>query len=99
MPNFLNPAAEISDLIKGLSVLTFIISFFIFEENNKKLSAEEILTLPILLRGASIRILLTRLHDKIYHPQGAFVEPKDPIEFYQILKFHQKNKDLLFKKI
>ena len=68
-------------------------------QNNKKLSAEEIIALPILLRGASIRILLTRLHDKIYHPQGAFVEPKDPIEFYQILEFHQKNKDLLSKTI
>ena len=68
-------------------------------QNKKKLSAEEITTLPILLRGASIRILLTRLYDKIYHPQGAFVKPKDPMEFYRILEFHQKNEDLILKKI
>ncbi len=68
-------------------------------QNKKKLSAEEITTLPILLRGASIRILLTRLHDKIYHPQGAFVKPKDPMEFFRILEFHQKNKNLILKTI
>ena len=68
-------------------------------QNKKKLSAEEITTLPILLRGASIRILLTRLYDKIYHSQGAFVKPKDPMEFYRILEFHQKNEDLILKTI
>ena len=64
-------------------------------QKNKKLTKEEIVTLPILLRGAAMRILLTRLHDQIYHPQGAFVKPKDPTEFYQILKFHKNNKNLI----
>ena len=44
-----------------------------------------------------MRILLTRLHDQIYHPKGAFVQPKDPIEFYKILEFHQKNKNLIIE--
>ena len=68
-------------------------------QKNKKLTKEEIVALPILLRGAAMRILLTRLHDQIYHPQGAFVKPKDPIEFYRILEFHQKNKNLILKTI
>ena len=53
----------------------------------KKLTKDEIIVLPILLRGAAMRILLTRLHDQIYHAEGAFVKPKDPIEYYKILEF------------
>ena len=60
----------------------------------RKLSEAEISALPILLRGATMRILLTRLNDQIYHPVNAFVEPKDPIEYFHILKFHQTNNDL-----
>ena len=44
-----------------------------------------------LLRGASIRILLTRLHDKIFHPSDAIVVQKNPFEYLNILKWHQKN--------
>ena len=66
-------------------------------QKKRKLTKEEVLALPILLRGASMRILLTRLYDKIYHPKGAFVKPKEPIEFYRILEFHQKNKNLILK--
>ena len=47
--------------------------------------------LSILLRGAALRILLTRIYDYIFHPDGAFVEPKDPKEYYSILQFHQEN--------
>ena len=60
-------------------------------EVNRTLLKEEKNSLSILLRGASMRILLTRLHDKIFHTDGAFVEPKNPIEYLQILEFHQKN--------
>ena len=45
--------------------------------------------LSILLRGAAMRILITRLHDQLFHPKGAFVEPKKPEEYVKILKFHQ----------
>ena len=44
-----------------------------------------------LLRGAAMRILITRLHDQIFHPDGAMVVPKDPIEYFKILKWHQNN--------
>ena len=46
-------------------------------------------SLSYLLRGAAIRILLTRLHDQLFHPEGAFVKPKNPQEYIKILQFHQ----------
>ena len=58
---------------------------------NRNLTNEEKNSLSILLRGAALRILLTRLHDKIYHSEGAFVEIKDPTEYLNKLKFHQNN--------
>ena len=45
--------------------------------------------MPVILRGAAIRILITRLYDQLYHPAGAFVIPKDPLEYFSILQFHQ----------
>jgi len=45
----------------------------------------------ILLRGAAMRILVTRLYDQLYHTDGAMVVPKDPFEFFNILKWHQNN--------
>lgn len=44
--------------------------------------------LPLLCRGAALRFLLTRLHDWLFHPDGALVEPKDPREFLKKLEFH-----------
>jgi len=44
-----------------------------------------------LLRGAAMRFLVTRLHDQLYYPDGAMVVPKDPFEFFDILKWHQNN--------
>ena len=38
-----------------------------------------------------MRILITRLHDQLFHPDGALVVPKDPIEYFEILKWHQEN--------
>ena len=66
-------------------------------QKQRKITTKEVKALPILLRGATMRILLTRLHDQIYHPKGAFVQPKDPMEFYKILEFHQKNKNLIIE--
>ncbi len=45
--------------------------------------------LPTLARGAALRFLLTRLFDWLNHPPGAFVEPKDPIEYLRKLRFHR----------
>ena len=64
----------------------------------QNLSSSELGNLPVLLRGATIRILLTRLHDQLYHPMEAYVTPKDPMEYFNILKFHQTN-NILNKKI
>ncbi|MBI3452010.1 MAG: homoserine kinase [Rhodospirillales bacterium] len=49
----------------------------------------EIEALPLLARGSALRFLLTRLYDWIHHPAGAFVKPKDPIEYLKKLRFHR----------
>jgi len=48
----------------------------------------EIEALPLLARGSALRFLLTRLYDWLNHPPGAFVKPKDPIEYLRKLRFH-----------
>ena len=55
----------------------------------RKLSAEERAVLPLLARGAALRFLLTRLVDWFDVPPGALVRPKDPLEYYRKLRFHQ----------
>ena len=49
----------------------------------------EIAALPVLARGSALRFLLTRLYDWLHHPPGAFVKPKDPLEYLQKLRFHR----------
>jgi homoserine kinase type II len=56
----------------------------------RKLSAEELLALPLLARGAATRFLLTRLVDWLDVPAGALVRPKDPLEYLKKLRFHRK---------
>ena len=70
--------SKVSSLIKGY-------------ENLRILTGEEKKFFSILLRGAAVRILLTRLHDSLFHPKGAFVKPKSPKEYENILNFHQNN--------
>jgi homoserine kinase type II len=45
--------------------------------------------LPRLARGAALRFLLTRLVDWFNVPPGALVRPKDPMEYFRKLRFHQ----------
>ena len=52
-------------------------------------SEAELDALPLLARGSALRFLLTRLHDWLHHPDGAFVKPKDPLEYWDRLRFHQ----------
>ena len=59
-------------------------------ESQRKLTNEEQKYISILLRGASIRILITRLHDQLFQQDNAFVKPKNPYEYLTILKFHQQ---------
>ena len=37
-----------------------------------------------------MRFLLTRLVDWLNVPPGALVKPKDPLEYFRKLRFHQK---------
>jgi len=55
----------------------------------RTLNAREIAALPTLCRGAALRFLLTRLVDWLEVPPGALVRPKDPLEYYRKLRFHQ----------
>jgi homoserine kinase type II len=55
----------------------------------RSLSRVEQEALPLLARGAAMRFLLTRLVDWFEVPPGALVRPKDPLEYYRKLRFHQ----------
>ena len=59
--------------------------------NISSLNIEEKAAMNVLFRGAAVRILVTRLHDKIFHPDDALVKLKDPKEYLNILKWHQQN--------
>ena len=63
-------------------------------QNFRKLSEIEQKAFPILLRGAALRFLLTRLNDIIFHKEEDYVNPKDPMEYFHILNFHQNNNSL-----
>ncbi len=54
----------------------------------RPLPAAEYAALPLLARGSALRFLLTRLYDWLNHPPGAFVKPKDPLEYLRKLRFH-----------
>ena len=60
----------------------------------RALSDAERRALPILARGAAVRFLLTRLVDWLAVPDGALVRPKDPLEYYRKLRFHQSVKSI-----
>ena len=65
------------NLIKGYSSL-------------RKLSKEEKNSLNILCRGAALRYLLTRSYDYLNTPKNAIIKVKNPHEYIQKLKFHNK---------
>ncbi len=54
----------------------------------RRVEPAELRALPVLARGAAMRFLLTRLYDWLNHPEGAFVKPKDPLEYLRKLRFH-----------
>jgi len=58
----------------------------------RPLSGAEREALPILARGSALRFLLTRLVDWLAVPDGALVRPKDPLEYFRKLRFHQSVK-------
>lgn len=54
----------------------------------RPLSAAELAALPVLARGAALRFLLTRLYDWLHVRPSPLVTPKDPLEYYERLRFH-----------
>ncbi len=60
----------------------------------RALTAAERAALPMLARGAAMRFLLTRLVDWLAVPDGALVKPKDPLEYFRKLRFHQSVKSV-----
>ncbi|NQV99158.1 MAG: homoserine kinase [Rhodospirillales bacterium] len=52
-------------------------------------SEPELMALPVLARGAAMRFLLTRLYDWIHTPEQALVVRKDPMEYWDKLRFHK----------
>jgi homoserine kinase type II len=56
----------------------------------RPMSDLELDALPLLARGAAMRFLLTRLVDWLNVPEGALVRPKNPLEYFRKLRFHQK---------
>ena len=65
------------NLIKGYSSL-------------RKLSKEEKNSLNVLCRGAALRYLLTRTYDYLNTPKNAIIKIKNPHEYIQKLKYHNK---------
>ena len=55
----------------------------------RPLSEVETEAIPILAAGSAMRFFLTRLYDWINTPTDALVSPKDPMEYWSILRFHQ----------
>ena len=59
----------------------------------RSLADAEIAAMPVLMQGAALRFLLTRLFDRVNHDPNALVMPKDPREYSKKLRFHMKVKD------
>ncbi len=59
-------------------------------ERDRPLTPAEVAALPLLARGAAMRFMLTRLVDWLNVPPGALVRPKDPLEYYRKLRFHER---------
>lgn len=56
----------------------------------RPLSDAEMNAMPVLARGSALRFMLTRLVDWLNVPAGALVKPKDPLEYWKKLRFHQR---------
>ncbi len=58
-------------------------------EELRQLTDAEREAMPLLARGAALRFLLTRCYDWLNRPEGAVVNPHDPIDYLRRLRFHQ----------
>ena len=64
-------------------------------ESIRQLSFYERDAMPVLLRAAAMRFLMTRLHDLVFHDPASFVTPHDPLAYVARLQFHQAEKIVL----
>jgi homoserine kinase type II len=56
--------------------------------DKRTMTQDELAAMPLLMRGAALRFLLTRLYDWLNPDAGALVRPKDPKEYSRKLRFH-----------
>lgn len=61
-------------------------------ESLRPLTPAEQAAMPVLLRAASIRFLMTRLHDWVFHDPKNFIKPHDPMAYVERLRFHQQGR-------
>ena len=59
----------------------------------RKLSPGEAAALPVLVQGAALRFLLTRLYDWLNTPSDALVVRKNPLDYLRRLRFHLTARD------
>ena len=60
-------------------------------KSKRKISIHEMQALNICLRGASMRFLLTRIHDSLFVKKNFLYTLKNPKEYYDKLIFHTLN--------
>ena len=63
-------------------------------EKTRPLDEQELAALPLLARGAALRFLLTRIHDRLNTPKDALVNVHNPREYLRKLRFHQQIKNV-----
>jgi homoserine kinase type II len=56
----------------------------------RPLTAKELAAMPVLLRGAATRFLLTRAHDRLFTKTSEYVTHKDPAEYLHKLNFFRQ---------
>ncbi len=61
-------------------------------ESIRSLTEAEKEAMPVLLRGAAVRFLMTRLNDWVFHDPESFVKPHDPMAYVARLQFHRTEK-------
>ena len=66
-------------------------------ERIRPLSDAERASLPILLRGAALRFLVTRAYDWLHQIPGSLVRVKDPKPYLQLLRLHRDQPDAFLK--
>ena len=59
-------------------------------QQKRVLTDRERSAINLHLRASALRILVTRLHDWLFHDDNNYVAPKDPRSFIERLRFHQQ---------